>query len=77
MQVGQKTVPLLTCLPTFYITKPWGVLVEQNQLPVGEKFTFFFFLRFYLFINERHTWRGGERETETQAEGEAGSMQGA
>ena len=33
---------------------------------------FFLFLRFYLFIHERHT----EREAETQAEGEAGSMQG-
>ena len=32
-----------------------------------------FFLRFYLFIHERHTERGRE----TQAEGEAGSMQGA
>ena len=30
-----------------------------------------FFKRFYLFIHERH------REAETQAEGEAGSMQGA
>ena len=29
------------------------------------------FLRFYLFIHERH------REVETQAEGEAGSLQGA
>ena len=36
---------------------------------------FFFFLRFYLFIHERHTER--ESEAETQAEGEAGSMQGA
>ena len=38
-----------------------------------------FFLRFYLFIHERHTHRERERETETetQAEGEAGSMQGA
>ena len=33
----------------------------------------FLFLRFYLFIHERH-W---EREAETQAEGEAGSMQEA
>ena len=33
----------------------------------------FFFLRFYLFIHERHT----QREAQTQAEGEAGSMQGA
>ena len=32
----------------------------------------FFFLRFYLFIHERHRER---REAETQAEGEAGSMQ--
>ena len=29
-----------------------------------------FFLRFYLFIHERHR----EREAETQAEGEAGSI---
>ena len=33
------------------------------------------FLRFYLFIHERHGWRGVR--TETQAQGEAGSMQGA
>ena len=32
-----------------------------------------FFLRFYLFIHERHR----EREAETQGEGEAGSIQGA
>ena len=30
-------------------------------------------LRFYLFIHERHR----EREADTQAEGEAGSVQGA
>ena len=35
----------------------------------------FFFLRFYLFIHERH--RAHAREAEIQAEGEAGSMQGA
>ena len=34
-------------------------------------FSFLFFSRFYLFIHER------EGEAETQAEGEAGSMQGA
>ena len=34
---------------------------------------FFIFLRFYLFIHERHT----VREAKTQAEVEAGSMQGA
>ena len=32
-----------------------------------------FFLRFYLFIHEKQR----DREVETQAEGEAGSMQGA
>ena len=31
------------------------------------------FFKFYLFIHERHR----EREAETQAEGEAGFMQGA
>ena len=36
----------------------------------GQIFTYFFFLKI-LFIYERH------REAETQAEGEAGSMQGA
>ena len=35
----------------------------------------FFFLRFYLFIHERHRER--EREADTQAEGEASPMQGA
>ena len=34
---------------------------------------FFFFLRFYLFMHQTHI----EREPETQAEGEAGSLQGA
>ena len=33
----------------------------------------YFFLRFYLFIHERHR----EIEAETQAEGEAGSIQEA
>ena len=33
----------------------------------------FFVFKFYLFIHERHT----QREAQTQAEGEAGSMQGA
>ena len=34
---------------------------------------YYFFKRFYLFIHERER----AREAETQAEGEAGSMQGA
>ena len=37
--------------------------------------SFFFFLRFYVFIHERHTRT--QRGAETQAEGEAGSKQGA
>ena len=37
--------------------------------PISFLLASFFFLRFYLFIHER--------ESETQAEGEAGSMQGA
>ena len=36
-------------------------------------FIFIIFYRCYLFIHERHS----VREEETQAEGEAGSMQGA
>ena len=34
-----------------------------------------FIKRFYLFIHERHTQREREIGAETQAEGEAGSMQ--
>ena len=41
----------------------------------GEIKTYFIFLRFYLFIHERQTER--ETDRQTQAEGEAGSMQGA
>ena len=37
------------------------------------KFFFILFLRFYLFVHERHR----ETEAETQAEEEAGSIQGA
>ena len=36
-------------------------------------FYFFIFLKILFFIHERHN----EREAETQAEGETGSMQGA
>ena len=42
----------------------------ENQFIVLRRLFFFFKI---LFINERHT----KREAETQAEGEAGSMQGA
>ena len=45
--------------------------VGTGEAEVGENP--FFKKRFYLFINERHR----ERDAETQAEGEAGSTQGA
>ena len=45
-----------------------GLRIESSR-----KVTFFFFLRFYLFVHERHR----ESEAETQAEREAGSTQGA
>ena len=35
---------------------------------------FLFFLRFYLYIHERHREKEEGGEAETQAEGEAGSM---
>ena len=38
---------------------------------------FLFFLRFYLFIHENTQKGEREREAETQAEGAAGSTQGA
>ena len=44
-------------------------------VPKSIKTNHFFFLRFHLLIHERHTHT--EREAETQAEGEAGSTQGA
>ena len=37
----------------------------------------FFFLRFYLFMRDTHTERERERGSETQAEGEAGSLREA
>ena len=48
--------------------------MERDLEPDYEKLrtTSFFFLRFYLFIHERH--RHTHREAETQAEGEAPSM---
>ena len=58
------------------ITYKWlKTSYQQHQSVSREHYLSYesFFLRFYLFIHERHT----EREAETQAEGEAGSMQGA
>ena len=54
------------------------MLPNQHHLPhnytkASEICLLFFFLRFYLFIHDSHTER--DREAETQAEGEAGSMQ--
>ena len=45
---------------------------ETSSIPCLSRGCFFFFLRFYLFIHERHRERG--RDT---GEGEAGSVQGA
>ena len=45
-----------------------SLIVSNGLLKLS---SFFFLLRFYLFIHGRHR----EREAETQAEGEAGSMQ--
>ena len=47
--------------------------MSQRVLKKLEKQGNEFFLRFYLFIHGRHT----ERKAETEAEGEASSMQGA
>ena len=52
----------------------WLLLINLNDFVTNPiLFIIFYFLRFYLFMHERHT----EREAETQAEGEAGSTQGA
>ena len=47
------------------------MLTGYSDLPAINQMFPLFFKRFYLFIHER------EREAEKQAEGEAGSMQGA
>ena len=44
-----------------------------KSIHVIDHFFFFFFLKTFLFFHERHT----QREAETQAEGEAGSLWGA
>ena len=53
-------------------------MVSFYQLPLTPCLflaVIFYFLRFYLFIHERHKeWGGGAA---AQAEGEAGSVQGA
>ena len=49
-----------------------GVYIITSQVCLTYLFSVFLFLKiFYLFIHERH------REAETQAEGQAGSLQGA
>ena len=54
----------------------YKAICPQAKLPLhGCAALFFFFLRFYLFIHDRHTQR--KRKVEAQAEGEGGSMQGA
>ena len=59
---------------------PSGDILGKNvdldlEMGWGLELCFFIFLRFNLFIHERH--REIEREAETQAEREAGSMQEA
>ena len=56
----------------FWIHLTSKKVVKQGNvvLMLQKHIFFFFFLRFYLFIHR-------EREAESQAEGEAGSMQGA
>ena len=49
------------------------ILSSKSLYESGVYYSYCLFLRFYLFIHERHR----ERQRETQAEGEAGSMQGA
>ena len=51
-----------------------GRRVQRSCVVIDAPFILFFLI-FYLFIHERHGDR--EREAETQADGEAGSMQGA
>ena len=51
----------------------WAIPGLNIQYTLYWSFLFFFFFKIYLFIHDRHI----EREVETQAEGEAGSMQGA
>ena len=54
------------------IKEKCGNTMEQDSFPVYKSFIFIFLKDFiYLFMRDR------EREAETQAEGEAGSMQGA
>ncbi|CAD7688380.1 unnamed protein product [Nyctereutes procyonoides] len=66
-------------------TEEWSILFTKTKRDAANSeisgnytkgepdFSNLFFLRFYLFIHDRHR----EREAETEAEGEAGSMQGA
>ena len=62
-----SSLPSLLTFPVLCLCFP------QIYLPCKNPTQFIFFLRFYLFIHETHR----EIEAETQAEGEAGSMQGA
>ena len=62
-----------TTIISFDFPSPFRKSIFLIDLPALISFPPPFFLRFYLFIHERRT----ERKTETQAEGEAGPMQGA
>ena len=56
---------------TFTSDTNCSVLIKEQLKSSSGKY--FFFQRFYLFIHKRHT----EREAETQAKGETGSLRGA
>ena len=63
----------VTLQSTFYCTVPKLFFKDKRIHQIIICCIVCLFLRFYLFIRDRHR----EREAETQAEGEAGSMLGA
>ena len=56
-----------------YILYSFSIIEKVSCYRLYGHAVYLFFKIFYLFIHERH----GEIDGETQAEGEAGSMQGA
>ena len=61
----------------FTESSPDDVLLYLIFLCEIVSFVLFFFFKIYLFITHRERERERERGAEPQAEGEAGSMQGA
>ena len=73
LRKGMWTITITIPYPMF-CSKPVTTELEEMLLIYSTRCFFLFFLRFYLFISE-NTQRG-EREADTQAEGEAGSTPG-